>query len=75
MSGEFAKETLDQMVGNAGFKNLSPGPDGMQSQLVQKIMTQSRNRARQMMKIEFPEIQEKIIMKKQEKIKNLAGAQ
>ena len=72
-AGKMVKDSLSALVGSAGFKNLSGGAEGMKSQLVRRMIDQSRDTAAKMLISSSPDIQERITQKKIDKVKNLQG--
>jgi hypothetical protein len=75
IAGKLAKEQLDQLVRNPGFKQMSEGPEGMKAELVKRVISQSRKAAGAMVRQEFEELNERIVLRSIEKQQNLAGGQ
>ena len=75
LSGEPLKEHLDKLVTYPGFKRLSDGPDGMKAEVVRGLVNTFRNRAKEVMMREYPELQRLSYMRQLERAQILQGEQ
>lgn len=73
LAGKFAKDRLDALVKSPGFDKLSPGPDGMQAELIKETIGSARDYARARMMAQNPELRDRVITTKRDEMRSLTG--
>jgi hypothetical protein len=73
LAGQPAFEELKAIVGQPGFKNMSSGPDGLQSEVIKGVIGDYRLAAQDRMLAEFPDLRDRVINKQTERATALTG--
>ena len=73
LAGTMARGRLEALIKGSAFKAASDGPEGMKSQLVQRVLSQSREVARKQMVATNFELRNRIVARQIEMQNRLAG--
>ena len=74
LAGKQAREMMESLVKSKGFRQLSPGPNGLQAELIQNTINQARKVARSRMLQSNRDLMMRAIQVKIDRARNLTGA-
>ena len=75
LAGEPAFDALKEVVSQAGFQNLSSGPEGMQSEVIMNVINRFKKAAQMKMLAEFPDLRDRVTQKQIKRATALTGGQ